>query len=577
MTRILCLWLPNWAIQRTIRCRPELRARPVALVATGVRGKISRTMIGQASNGAPSIVATCCGKAVAQGVRPGMPLAEAQALVRNLGVAVYDAQADRAALAKLAEACERFSPRVAVEEGEEPESLLLDISNLEHLYRSEAKLLTQVENFFTRRGYRVQLAVGETVGAAWATAHFSDKRAGASPTPRDDCGLRIGDCGLKTFNRKSEIRNPQLPVEALRVADDTAALLHQLGIESVDQLLALPRAELASRFGEELLLRLDQLSGSARELIEPHRGLPPLVASYALEEPTGDRAVLMHVLKQLVDELARQLATRDEGAVLLMCLLHLAGGKYLPAPSPRRGGLGRGEQRTEPFSSSSQVLRIGLLQPSANPRQLLELIELHLENVRLADEVDKVELRATVVGRLGERQRELFADRWTRDPQQLALLVNRLSSRLGSDRVLAAELRKSPAPERCVKWRLAVEKKDRATRRQGDREKGRKSNSPCLPFSLSLCLPPRPLTLYRTPQAMEVVCVAPDGPPQFVWFARHREKIVSCLGPERIETLWWRGSSVRRDYYRVATNSGSHLWMFRQLHDGKWFVHGEFA
>ena len=84
-------------------------------------------------------------------------------------------------------------------------------------------------------------------------------------------------------------------------------------------------------------------------------------------------------------------------------------------------------------------LRVGLLQPSANPRQLLELIELHLEATRLVSEVNQVELRAAIVGRLGERQGELFADRWPTDPHQLAILVNRLSSRLGYDRVLRAE------------------------------------------------------------------------------------------------------------------------------------------
>src|SRR3954468_4149949 len=117
MTRILCLWFPNWAIQRIIRSRPELKARPMALVASA----------GQVSSGKQSIVAACCGRAIAQGVRPGMPLAEAQALSRDLKVAVYESSADRRALAKSAEACERFSPRVAIEEGNEPESLLLDI------------------------------------------------------------------------------------------------------------------------------------------------------------------------------------------------------------------------------------------------------------------------------------------------------------------------------------------------------------------------------------------------------------------------------------------------------------------
>ena len=83
--------------------------------------------------------------------------------------------------------------------------------------------------------------------------------------------------------------------------------------------------------------------------------------------------------------------------------------------------------------------------------------------------------------------------------------------------------------------------------------------------------------LYPKPETLEVVCVAPDGPPQFVWLANRRERIVHCAGPERIETLWWRGPSVRRDYYRIALASGNHLWIFRRLSDGCWFLHGTFA
>ena len=83
--------------------------------------------------------------------------------------------------------------------------------------------------------------------------------------------------------------------------------------------------------------------------------------------------------------------------------------------------------------------------------------------------------------------------------------------------------------------------------------------------------------LHSQPQSLEVVCVAPDGPPQFVWLDSRRERIIHCAGPERIETLWWRGPSVRRDYYRIATQSGSHLWIFRRLPDARWFLHGTFA
>ena len=201
---------------------------------------------------------------------------------------------------------------------------------------------------------------------------------------------------------------------------------------------------------------------------------------------------------------------------------------------------------------------------------------------RSTAEVDRVELRVAVVGRLGQRQSELFADRWPSDPHQLALLVNRLSSRLGHEQVLRAELRASPVPERAVRWVAAVDKVE-------SRERGVEGQTNCgfrisdcgsqnthsaisnLAISLSRCL------LYPAPQALEVVCVAPDGPPQFVWLENRRERIVHFAGPERIETLWWRGPSVRRDYYRVALASGSHLWIFRRLSDRRWFLHGVFS
>jgi protein ImuB len=333
----------------------------------------------------------------------------------------------------------------------------------------------------------------------------------------------------------------------LRISEEIALTLREIGIATVGELMALPREGLVSRFGAELLLRLDQLTGAGREVIEPCRAQTPFQASYALEEPTGDRAVLIYVLKQLVDQLARQLAARDQGAVVLMCVLQLA--NYPPVS-----------------------LRVGLLQPSANAGQLLELIELHLEATKLKIEVDRVDLRAAVVGRLGEQQRELFADHWSADPHQLAVLVNRLSSRLGAERVVRAELRESPVPERRVQWGGVMEKPK--SKNRGSRTKSLQKENQSETQNPKSAIP---LLLYPVPLAVEVMCALPDGPPQVVWHGGRREKVIECVGPERIETLWWRGTSVRRDYYRAVTQSGSHLWMFRRLVDEKWFLHGIFA
>jgi protein ImuB len=482
------------------------------------------------------MVAVCCSAAREQGVRPEMPLAEAQALVPQLQSFPHQPSDDRRALENLAEVCERFTPCVALEEGEEPESLLLDISNLEHLWGSEARVVEQVEKFFTGRGYRVRVAAANTVGLAWAIVHFGK-------FPNDEFRMTNERVRSSFVIRHSSFTN--LPVESLRISPDTATLLRELGIETMGQLLALPREDLAQRFGDELLLRLDQLTGAASEVIEPHRAMAPWQAAHLLEEPTADRAFLMHVLSELVNRLTRQLAARDQGAVQLLCILRCTDGCAMP-------------------------LVIGLLQPSADPQQLMELIDLHLEQLTLADEVDRVELRATIVGRLGERQGELFEDRWPTGSHQLALLANRLSSRLGNERVLRAELRPSPVPERAVRWQPIT----RGRAEWGGRKVKGKRHSPPSPFPLPPSI--RPLVLHPRPAAIEVTCVAPDGPPQFIWLDRRRERVVNHVGPERIETLWWRGRSVRRDYYRIATEEGSHLWIFCELTKAKWFLHGEF-
>lgn len=479
-----------------------------------------------------SRVAACCRVAAAQGVRVDMPLAEAKSLVGRLVVAPYDAAGDCRELRRLAGECERFSPCVALEEGDEPESLLLDITDLTHLMGSEAELAAKVERFFAAEGYRVQMAVGDTVGLAWAMAHFV-----RGP-------LSVVRSKNATDHRPRATDIEGLPVEALRIAPDAIDLLHQLGVETIGQLLPLAREDLTLRFGEQLLRRLDQLTGAAPEVLVPYRSPAALEVGASLEHATADRAALVRVLAELVEQLARQLAARDQGAVLLVCALRYVSGE-------------------------SCLVRIGLVQPSASARQLMELVDLHLESVALADEVAHVEIRAAVVGRLGERQGELFANRWPTDPHQLAVLVNRLSSRLGYEQVVRPRLGTSPIPERAVRYMPVVEE-GRGTRSE---KRGRKHPAD----SRQPTADSRPLLLYPEPQPIEVLSVAPDGPPQFVWLDGRREAIAAHWGPERIETLWWRGPTVRRDYYRIATAAGSQQWIFRRLADGKWFLHGIFV
>ena len=79
------------------------------------------------------------------------------------------------------------------------------------------------------------------------------------------------------------------------------------------------------------------------------------------------------------------------------------------------------------------------------------------------------------------------------------------------------------------------------------------------------------------PVPIRVIALLPDGPP--TWFAwRGQEYLVAAAaGPERLETAWWRGRDVRRDYFRIAAETGEQFWVYRAADDGRWYLHGMFG
>jgi protein ImuB len=115
------------------------------------------------------------------------------------------------------------------------------------------------------------------------------------------------------------------------------------------------------------------------------------------------------------------------------------------------------------------------------------------------------------------------------------LLLERLRIRLGKEAVYGVESASDHRPERA--WRPAQDR-SRATA-AANRHR-------------PLWLLPRPLPCH-------------DG----------RLKLKS--GPERIESGWWDGGDVARDYYVAEDRNGAQLWVYCDRASGEWFVHGVFA
>ena len=56
----------------------------------------------------------------------------------------------------------------------------------------------------------------------------------------------------------------------------------------------------------------------------------------------------------------------------------------------------------------------------------------------------------------------------------------------------------------------------------------------------------------------------------------HTLKVLA--GPERIESGWWDGEEVRRDYYLVETSNGQRAWAYCVAGEhGPYMLHGWFA
>jgi len=476
----------------------------------------------------------------------------------------YDPLADRRALEALAAWSARFSPVVGLEDSAAPGSLLLDITGLAHLFGGETSLAARIVHDFARRGLTVRVAVAETLGAAWAVTHFHSSFIIHSAF----CILHSSFIILPPGETLPALR--PLPVAALRLPEETIGLLRGLGIHWIGQLEALPRRELSSRFGPQLLRRWDQATGRLAEPV-PARSQPPkLEAHWSPEHPTARRETIEAALEQLIGQVAETLARLGRGALRLECRLDCSSG------GPVRAGL----VRAGPVRVS-----VGLFRPTASAGHLFSLARVQLERLRLPGPLLGLHVAVAATAPLSEEQQELFfhGDGLSRrHPHYLAELVERLSSRLGRRSVLGVRLLSDAQPELAWRYDPLVDDSRRGTpRKQAPAE-----------------LPPRPLRLLRRPIALVVTSILPGGLSRFsrsengtvpfsdeevvplrllnFHYCGRSHRIAQDWGPERIETGWWRDRVVGRDYYQVETTTGDRYWLFRRLRDGRWFLHGTF-
>jgi protein ImuB len=451
------------------------------------------------------------------GLYPGQKAADAAALVPNLATADHDPEADAESLEALADWCVRFSPAVA---GDAPDGLFLDVSGVDLLWGGEAQLAHELEGRLADNGIPARLAIADTAAAAWALARFDPQ---ACPSGCQAAKLA------------------PLPVAALRLEEADVAQLARLGLRTIGQVMGLPRGPLTRRFGPGVLLRLDQALGRLPQALKYRRPISPWAARLAFAEPITAPEDLARVADDLARMLCAQLQTAGRAARRFELSYHRLDGKSL-------------------------TVEAGLALAGRESSALLRLLLPKLETLDPGFGIESATIQADDVQVLDMVQIHLDPSQAEADAA-VAPLVDRLTNRLGADRVWRASPVQSHAPERAV---------SRSEPLAGARGAGWDPSRP------------RPLRLFVRPEPIEALAALPDAAPaRFQWRGLWRR--VRCAeGPERIAQEWWRlapeqtSVAAVRDYYRVEDETGGRFWLFRAgLYGGeippRWWLHGVFG
>jgi protein ImuB len=629
VSRILTLWLPRFAVQRRLLAEPSLRSAPVIVVRRQPRGVM--TVVCWAWAEPPAGAEEGRGRRAAAGIEPGMPLAEAMAVLvmlhgKRAGERVWidhdDPEADRAALLELARWCRRFTPAVAVEPclpGQPAESLCLDVTATAAFFGGEERLARTATWMLAARGLHARGAIADTIAASWAAVRHVDLAAGEAaaeagvPVPPPARGAVAG-----APRRRRHVVVPPggherlaaLPAAALRLDADTLDRLREVGIDTVGGVTRLPRRSLASRFGPLLVRRLAEWTGQRPEPLDvacddrlPHAGRTfdfPLSLRGATEE------TIVGCVAELVAECVRPLAAAGRGVTAFQVRLERPAGAAPPV-----------------------VVDVGLFRPSIAVRHLVELVRLRMSRTRLPAEIEGLAVEVVAAGPVVSRQRSLFGADEAPAESQVEQLLDRLSGRLGRGAVFEPRAVADAQPEHawlavppCLQGgRPQIAPRRGDWRRPEDQDPDAASFAPRGPRRARdvwrdnhAAAQRRPLHLLPRPARLETArlevgaasaadarapVAAPRAPvPAWLRLAAppagaadaRRRQVVCAQGPERIETAWWRGPCVRRDYFLVecvadgAREGGEggaggveRWWIFRRLRDGAWFLHGLFA
>ena len=480
-------------------------------------------------------VLVCGLNAAAQkaGLHGGMRLSDARSILPDLQDSPEDSELCDGKFARLVRFMDRYSPWIAPDRDLHSHGLdgdagmWLEITGGSHLFGGESAMIKQILRDMKAQGIAARAAIADTAGAAWAAARCHPSNERILSLPRDH-GVAAG-----------------FPVSCLRLSDDIIAVLSRLGLKHLGDITPLPRANITTRLGPDVLHRLDQFYGRLPEHLNFELPDAPWLIKQSFGEPLGSADTLAHAIESMVAELCTKL--RDENL-----------------------GLRRLIVRSIRVDGHVHTITTTTGTPCQSESHILRLLSEKMPGVDTGFGIEQVIVYAPWVEHVAFRQARL--DRKQDDSSDhiaLAQLLDRIAHHLGPKDILFRPAHHaSHLPERAAIRQSPT----------GPVKPARIADAP---------LPKRPVRLIDPPEPVDVMERGATGAPTKLRWRKMMIDVLRADGPERICPEWWSQldrdnyalSHMTRDYFRICDQKGRLIWLFRSGHAGQdiWSVHGLFA
>jgi len=263
---VACLHIPHFGLRVSMLSRPELDGHPLVL--------------SDPHHGRPTVL-DATPEARQRGVRTGLSLRETMALCPTAIVLAPDPAAEHEQAHAISAALDAISPLVEPA-ADDSGTWYIDLTGLDRHFTS---VRSAAEHILRQAAPSLRPRVGVAIS----------KFAARVATNRSAPG---GVTLVSPARTLALLENA--PIELLPLAADVLHQLHLMGIETLGQYVAIPRAKIGSRFGPAGQRAWDLVRGDAHDPVSPPPRSLTVTEHLEMPAPATSHDVLMFALKQLI-------------------------------------------------------------------------------------------------------------------------------------------------------------------------------------------------------------------------------------------------------------------------------------